>query len=72
MEKYTFICEFQGGAYISQYITKSLSEANSFTYFPHTGTIYHVRGAAHPALIRNIKNYNNHPKRLFWGVLNAR
>ena len=45
---------------------------NYLTYFPNTGNIYRVRGAQHPALIRNIKNHNNNPNRLFWGTLNGR
>lgn len=33
MEKYTFICEFQGGTYISQYLADSLS--NALLYWSH-------------------------------------
>ena len=48
------------------------SNANYLTYFPYTGNIYQVRGAPHPAFIRNIKNHNNNPKTLFWGILNGK
>lgn len=43
-----------------------------YTYFPHTGNVYHVRGIQQPAVIRNVKNHNYNPQRLFWGVLNGR
>jgi hypothetical protein len=43
-----------------------------YTYFPYSGNIYRVRGWEHPEFIRNIRNHNNNPNRLFWGVLNGR
>ena len=43
---------------------------NSYVYFPGSKDIYHVRGGPEPALIRNIKNHNYNPRRLFWGTLN--
>jgi hypothetical protein len=43
-----------------------------YVYFPHTGMIFRVRGREHPEFIRNIKNHNNDPTRLFWGVLNGK
>jgi len=48
------------------------SNANYLTYFPYTGNIYQVKGAPHPAFIRNIRNHNYNPKTLFWGVLNGK
>lgn len=43
---------------------------NSYVYFPNSGNIHEPRGFQQPALIRNIKNHNNNPNRLFWGTLN--
>ena len=48
------------------------SYQNYYTYFPHSGNIHRVRGLQSPEYIRNIKNHNYNPQRLFWGTLNGR